>query len=86
MSLHSPVSSVATGDSPVVDDSVLEEDGKEECDHLSAALVTGQIAALRMLHVPFRCGLEGVGGKRCPEEIMHGLTQLLTPPFPHHMQ
>jgi hypothetical protein len=66
MSLFSPLPPPpAAGDSPEADESVLEEDSKEECDHLSAALVTGHIAALRMLHVPFRCDCETRAGRYC---------------------
>jgi hypothetical protein len=42
------------GDALKTDDGSLEQEEKEDCDHLCAALVTGQIAALRLLHIPLR--------------------------------
>ena len=55
MSLHPPPAlATAASGAAEAEESVFEEDDKEDCDHLSAALVTGQLAALRMLHIPFR--------------------------------
>lgn len=58
MSLHSPPPPSERSQLEA-EEHGLEEEEKEECDHLSAALVTAHIASLRMLHVPFsdRCFL-----------------------------
>ena len=81
MSLHSPPPPSERSQLEA-EEHGLEEEEKEECDHLSAALVTAHIASLRMLHVPFRFVREWEEHNTV-FAFMQQLKQQLTPPLPH---